>query len=64
MELLTAVFAVFALASVVALVRFEGNPLFVFSFLLSATCAVWLFRLARDDGSGAGRRRSGRKPRR
>jgi hypothetical protein len=48
----------------VALLRFQGNPLFLFSLLLSAASLVWLARLHMEDTSGrtpvaARRRRAG-----
>jgi len=61
MEILIALFGAFTLASIVALVSFEGNPLFAFSLLLSATSLVWLVNLARSGGKPARRRGKRRK---
>jgi len=58
MEILMLVFGVFAAASAAALIRFEGNPLFAFTLLLSLASLVWLWNLARQEAGG------NRKPRR
>ncbi len=60
MLILIGVFGFFALMSAVALVKFEGNPLFIFTLLLCATSLVWLVRLHREDAADRGttRRRS------
>ena len=50
MEMLMAVFGIFALASLVALVRFEGNPLFAFTMLLSLASLAWMINLSRQEG--------------
>jgi len=55
MEILIAIFGAFTLASAVALFKFEGNPLFVFSLLLSLASMVWLIHLARQEGAPARR---------
>ena len=51
MELLIAFFGFFALLSVVALIKFQGNPLFLFSLLLSAASLIWLVQLRLQEGS-------------
>jgi len=57
MEILIALFGAFTLASIVALVSFEGNPLFAFSLLLSVTSLVWLINMARNgDKKPVGRK--------
>ena len=53
MEILIALFGALTLASLVALARFEANPLFAFSLLLSAASLVWLVNLARQEGKGS-----------
>jgi len=63
MEILMVLFGSFVLASIVALIKFEGNPLFAFSLLLSATSLIWLISLARHEGKEANRSKQGRKPR-
>jgi len=64
MEILIAFFGFFALMSAVALVRFEGNPLFLFSLLLSAASLIWLIVLKREERTPSRRvakRRAARK---
>ena len=63
MEMLMAIFGVFALASLVALVKFQGNPLFVFALLLSLASLVWLEMMRREGAAPAarGKRRGRRK---
>jgi len=65
MEILIALFGAFTLASIVALISFEGNPLFAFSLLLSLASLVWLINIARQEGKGTGRtrRRPGKRRR-
>ena len=64
MEILIAMFGAFTLASIAALIAFEGNPLFAFSLLLSVTSLVWLINMARQDGKPASRpRRAGKRRR-
>ena len=53
MEILIALFGALTLASIVALARFEANPLFAFSLLLSGASLVWLVNMARQEGKGA-----------
>jgi hypothetical protein len=50
MEILIGIFGALTLASIVALARFEGNPLFAFSLLLSGASLVWLVNLSRQEG--------------
>jgi len=57
MEILIALFGAFTLASIVALVKFEGNPLFAFSLLLSLASLVWMINMARHGSAGMGRSR-------
>ena len=51
MEVLIAFFGFFVLMSVVALIKFQGNPLFLFSLLLSTASLIWLFNLHRQERS-------------
>lgn len=60
MEILLGVFGFFALLSAVALVKFQGNPVFVFSLLLCSASLVWLIRLNREESRPS---RSGKKGR-
>lgn len=65
MEILISVFGFFLVLSLVALVKYSGNPLFIFSFLLCSASLIWLVRLNLED-SGSGRRgtaRAKKKPR-
>ena len=64
MTVLVAFFGFFALMSVVALVKHHGNPLFLFSLLISVASLVWLLNLERDRGAPVSRRRGRRRPRR
>jgi hypothetical protein len=61
MGILTVFFGFFALMSLVALVRFEGNALFVFSLLLSIASIAWIVQ---QDRAPAGPKRRPRKTRR
>lgn len=60
MELLVVVFGVFSLASLVALVRFAGNPVFAFTLLLSLASLAWMVVLLRQ-ASPARPKRGGRR---
>ena len=63
MELLIAFFGFFTLMSVVALIKFQGNPLFLFSLLLSAASLIWLVQLRlQEDGARPAMRRRKRAP--
>jgi hypothetical protein len=62
MEMLMTVFGVFALASLVALVRFEGNPLFAFTLLLSLASLAWMWKLSRQEPAGKRGRSGGGRP--
>ena len=64
MAILIAFFGFFALMSAVALIRFEGNPLFIFTLLLSSASLVWLIVLERDGPGRPGRKQARRKERR
>ncbi len=43
-EILIAFFGFFALMSLVALVKFQGNVLFIFSLMLSVASMTWLLQ--------------------
>jgi len=49
MEILVAIFGLFAVGSLAALVKFQGNPLFLFSFLLSTASASWIAWSLREE---------------
>lgn len=57
MTMLIGVFGFLALLSAVALVQYEGNPLFIFSLALCAASLIWLVRLEREDSGGRSRSR-------
>lgn len=61
MELLVAVFGVFSLASLVALVRFSGNPVFAFTLLLSLASLAWMLVLLRQGSSPVRSRKGTRR---
>jgi 4-hydroxybenzoate polyprenyltransferase len=61
MMILAVFFGVFSVMSLAALIRFQGNPVFLFTLLLSAATLVWLIRLDAED---PGRRRKARPARR
>lgn len=63
MEILIAVFGFFLVLSAVALVKYSGNPLFIFSFLLCSASLIWLVRLNLED-SRTGRPKTARTKRR
>lgn len=63
MEILIGVFGFFLLLSLAALIKYSGNPLFVFSFLLCAASMIWLVRL-HMEGSGTPTAEKKRKTRR
>lgn len=64
MELLIGFFGFFVLMSVVALIKFQGNPLFLFSLLLSAASLIWLVHLHRQEPVGSPTRRRSKRTRR
>ena len=49
MMMLAVFFGVFTVMSLAALIRFQGNPVFLFTLLLSAATLVWLIRLDAQD---------------
>jgi len=49
--ILAVFFGVFTVLSIAALVRFQGNPVFLFTLLLSAATLVWLIRLDAEGQS-------------
>ena len=52
-------FGFFALLSVVALVKFQGNPIFLFTLLLCVTSLAVMWQAEREDrGVPAPRRRA------
>ena len=52
-------FGFFALLSVVALVKFQGNPIFLFTLLLCVTSLAVMWQAEREDrGAPATRRRA------
>jgi len=61
MMILAVFFGVFTVLSLAALIRFQGNPVFLFTLLLSAATLVWLIRL---DAENHGLRRKSRPARR
>ncbi len=63
MELLIAFFGFFTLMSVVALIKFQGNPLFLFSLLLSVASLIWLVQAERQGTRSAPRKRAGGRAR-
>lgn len=64
MTILAAFFGFFALMSLIALVKFQGNVIFVFSLLLSAASLVWILNLERGGRRAAARASRRPKPRR
>ena len=64
MELLIGFFGFFVLMSVVALIKFSGNPLFLFSLLLSTASFIWLVHLHRQEPGGSLTRGRARQPKR
>ena len=53
MEILIGVFGFFLVLSLVALIKYSGNPLFIFSFLLCAASLIWRVRLHREGPRSA-----------
>jgi len=49
MSILLAFFGFFTLLSAVALVKFEGNPIFIFTLLLCVASLVTLWRIDREE---------------
>jgi len=56
MTILLAFFGFFTLLSGVALVKFEGNPIFIFTLLLCVASLVTLWRIDREGSPRAARR--------
>jgi hypothetical protein len=52
MEFLLAFFGFFALLSVVALIKLQGNPIFLFTLVLCVAGLVTTWRLEREDAAG------------
>ena len=51
LSFLLAFFGFFALLSVAALIRLQGNPIFLFTLLLCVASLVTIWRLDQEDGS-------------
>lgn len=56
MTILLAFFGFFTLLSGVALVKFEGNPIFIFTLLLCIASLVMLWRIDREASPRPSRR--------
>jgi hypothetical protein len=50
MSFLLAFFGFFALLSLAALIRLQGNPIFLFTLLLCVASLVTIWRLDQEDG--------------
>lgn len=59
MSILLAFFGFFTLLSAVALVKFEGNPIFIFTLLLCLASLLTIWRIDRDEPGAS--RPAGRK---